>query len=83
LRQHQQKMEPVPTNILEMMTGLWVSQAMYVTTELGIPDELCAGPQSADAIAERVDANPDAWGRPVQIAKHCLRTRVPLFRTVS
>jgi hypothetical protein len=29
---------------------------MYVATELGIPDELGAGPQSADAIAERVDA---------------------------
>jgi hypothetical protein len=56
LSQHQQKMVPAPTNILEMMTGLGVSQAMYVATELGIPDELGAGPQSADAIAERVDA---------------------------
>jgi hypothetical protein len=43
-----------------MMTGLWGSQAMYVATELGIPDELGAGPQSADAIAERVDDKPDA-----------------------
>ena len=49
-----------PTNILEMMTGLWGSQAMYVASELGIPDELGAGPQSADAIAERVDDKPDA-----------------------
>jgi Dimerisation domain len=46
-----------------MMPGLWVSQAMCVATELGIPDELGAGPQSADAIAERVDANPDAVDR--------------------
>ena len=32
-----------PTNVLEMMTGLWGSQAMYVATELGIPDELEPG----------------------------------------
>ena len=34
-----------PTNVLEMMTGLWGSQAMYVATELGIPDELDAKPR--------------------------------------
>lgn len=37
-----------------MMPGLWVSQAMCVATELGIPDELGAGPQSADAIAPAI-----------------------------
>jgi hypothetical protein len=51
---------PGGINVLELLTGAWTAQAIYVAVKLGIPDELAKGPLSADEVARRVGADPDA-----------------------
>lgn len=55
----------VPGNIalLELATGAWTTQVLYVAAKLGIADELAAGPARAHDIAARVGAEPDALHR--------------------
>ncbi|MDT5018065.1 MAG: hypothetical protein QOD39_4225, partial [Mycobacterium sp.] len=52
----------VPGNIaaLEMITGAWTSQMLYVAAKLGIPDQLAAGPLTAGEVARRTQTDPDA-----------------------
>lgn len=52
----------VPGNIgvLELATGAWTTQTMYVAAKLGIADALSNGPAHAGDIAKRVGADPDA-----------------------
>jgi hypothetical protein len=52
----------VPGNIalLELATGSWTTQVVYVAAKLGIPDRLAAGPARADDVAAQVGADPDA-----------------------
>jgi ubiquinone/menaquinone biosynthesis C-methylase UbiE len=38
--------------LLTLITSSWVSQALYVTAELGLADHLAAGPRSSEALAE-------------------------------
>jgi hypothetical protein len=54
---------PGGVNILELLTGAWTAQALYVAVKLGIPDELAKGPLSADEVARRVGADPGAVHR--------------------
>ncbi|ODQ87339.1 hydroxyneurosporene methyltransferase [Mycolicibacterium flavescens] len=54
---------PGSVAILEMVTGGWTTQTMYVAVKLGLPDQLAAGPTRADVLAERVGADPDALYR--------------------
>lgn len=42
---------PPPVTLLQMMTGYWVSQAVYVAAKLGIADLLADGPVSCDDLA--------------------------------
>ena len=49
--------------MFEMITGLWVSQAVGTVAELGIADELAAGPLDAAQIAARVGTDPRATFR--------------------
>ena len=42
---------PPPMTMLEMMTGCWVSQALYVVAKLGIADLLVNGPQLVEHLA--------------------------------
>lgn len=42
---------PPPVTLLQMMTGYWVSQAIYVAAKLGIADLLVDGPVSCDDLA--------------------------------
>jgi SAM-dependent methyltransferase len=51
---------PGGLNVMELLTGAWVAQCIYVAVKLGIPDQLANGPLSADEVAGRVGANPDA-----------------------
>jgi SAM-dependent methyltransferase len=51
---------PGAINVLELLTGAWTAQAIYVAVKLGIPDELASGPLSANEVARRVVADPDA-----------------------
>lgn len=42
---------PPPAILLQMMTGYWVSQAIYVAAKLGVADLLADGPQPVEALA--------------------------------
>jgi hypothetical protein len=42
---------PPPATLLQMMTGYWVSQALYVAAKLGVADLLADGPRSVEALA--------------------------------
>jgi len=47
-------------NVLELLTGAWTAQAIYVAAKLGIPDELATRPLPASEVARRVNADADA-----------------------
>jgi hypothetical protein len=51
---------PGGLNVMELLTGAWTAQTMYVAVKLGIPDQLTAGPLPAGEVADRVGADPDA-----------------------
>lgn len=51
---------PGAVNLLELLTGGWTTQTIYVAVKLGIPDHLADGALHADEVARRTDANPDA-----------------------
>jgi hypothetical protein len=42
---------PPPATLLQMMTGYWVSQALYVAAKLGIADLLADGPVDCEDLA--------------------------------
>lgn len=54
---------PPPAVLLELIMGAWVSQGITVAAELKIADALAAGPLSAEDLARRVGADPDALAR--------------------
>lgn len=51
------------TDLLQLVTGYWISQAVYVAAKLGIADVLARGPKSAAELARLVRADADALGR--------------------
>lgn len=51
---------PGAINVMELITGAWTAQAIYVAAKLGIPDELAKGPLTATEVARRVNADADA-----------------------
>ena len=52
-----------PERIQEMMTGFWISKALFTGVELGLFDELAKGPASAEVLAYRLRLHPGALGR--------------------
>ncbi|MBI5337134.1 MAG: hydroxyneurosporene methyltransferase [Mycolicibacterium rufum] len=46
--------------LLELATGAWTTQVLYVAAKLGIADQLAAGPRRAADVAAAVGADPDA-----------------------
>jgi SAM-dependent methyltransferase len=46
-----------PATLLQMMTGYWVSQALYVAAKLGIADLLADGPVDCDKLAAATDTH--------------------------
>src|SRR4029453_7472137 len=42
---------PLPATLLQMMTGYWVSQALYVAAKLGVADLLADGPRPVEELA--------------------------------
>lgn len=48
---------PPPATLLQMMTGYWVSQALYVAAKLGIADLLADGPVSCEDLAAATDTH--------------------------
>ena len=57
------KMVPGFAIVIERMNGLVDNKALFLLTELGIPDRLAAGPATATALAHATGANPDALER--------------------
>ncbi|HZZ72879.1 MAG TPA: methyltransferase [Pirellulales bacterium] len=49
--------------LAQMITGYWLSQAVYVAAKLGLADRLAAGPQPAADLAQAVGAHPEALYR--------------------
>jgi SAM-dependent methyltransferase len=54
---------PPPLQMVQMLAGFQVSQALYAAAKLGVPDQLVAGPKRIDELATVLDADPDALGR--------------------
>jgi O-methyltransferase domain/Dimerisation domain len=54
---------PPSVALLEMATGAWTTQTMYVAAKLKIADHLADGSSRAQDIAPRVGADPDALYR--------------------
>lgn len=54
-----------PGNIalLELATGAWTTQVLYVAAKLGIADRLASGPARAETVATQVGADPGAVHR--------------------
>jgi hypothetical protein len=42
---------PPPALLLQMMTGYWVSQALYVAAKLGVADLIDEGPRPVEELA--------------------------------
>lgn len=43
--------EPAPAQMLRIISGFWISRAVYVIAKLGIPDILKSGPKTAEELA--------------------------------
>jgi len=54
---------PPPIALLQMITGKWVSQAIYAAAELGVADHLVAGPRSSEDLARTLEVDPGALHR--------------------
>lgn len=50
---------PLEVQFLQMMSGYWVSQSLYVAAQLGIADLLANGSQSVEALAKATNAHPE------------------------
>lgn len=48
---------PPPIALLEMITGYWYTQAIYVAAKLGIADQLKNGPKNIDELAKATGAH--------------------------
>jgi hypothetical protein len=48
---------PPPIQMLHLIVGKWVSQAVYAVATLGVADQLAAGPKPPDALAKAVGAH--------------------------
>jgi hypothetical protein len=49
--------------LLRLVTGYWVSQAVYVAAELGLADRLAGGPKTAEELAFETGTNARPLGR--------------------
>lgn len=60
LQRLNRRLAPGGLNVMELVTGAWTTQSIYVAVKLRIPDELAKGPLPANEVARRVSADPDA-----------------------
>jgi hypothetical protein len=52
--------------LMQIVYGPFVARMVATVTELGIPDHLAAGAQTAEALAATLGLNPDPLGRLLQ-----------------
>jgi hypothetical protein len=57
------KLTPPPFRLMQIGSAFWQSRALYAAARLGIADALGDAMLNADALAVRVDAQPDALAR--------------------
>jgi O-methyltransferase domain/Dimerisation domain len=57
---------PAPAQMFRLLSGFVTSQALYVTAELGIADELLAGPRTAAELASATGADADTLRRVIR-----------------
>ncbi len=60
---HSERAPSPPATLLELTTGCWISQAIYVAAKLGIADLLKDGPKFCHQLAEAAQADPGALRR--------------------
>lgn len=48
---------PPPAVLLQMMTGYWVSQSIYIAAKLGVADLLADGPRPVEALATATESH--------------------------
>jgi hypothetical protein len=70
LRLHQ-RIVPPPLVMSELILGAWISQAITVAADLGLADAVAEAPLSVNALAARVDADPDALRRLMRALISC------------
>lgn len=58
-----QRMVPAPVTLLEMATGGWVAQALYVAAKYELAEAVAEEPRTAKQVARLVGTNPDATYR--------------------
>ena len=44
---------PAQEQMLQIISGFWISRAVYAIAKLGIPDELKSGPKTAQELASK------------------------------
>jgi len=70
---------PAPAAMLQMIQGFWVSRAICVAAELGIPDLLKDGPKKSDELAQAAGVSGDGlrmvWGCTVRRERACFPSR--------
>ena len=54
---------PPPAQMILLLGGFRVSQALYAAAALGVADQLLAGPAAAEVLAERTGAHPPSLRR--------------------
>lgn len=59
----QPQTSPAHLGILQLMTGAYVAGAISCLAQLGIPDLVAAAPQSAEELAKKIGADPEALYR--------------------
>ena len=59
---------PPPLELLQMSTGYWISQAIYVAARLEIADRLKDGPMTCVELAEATASHPDSPRRSPHLA---------------
>lgn len=48
---------PAALQMLQFVTGFWMSRAVFVLAKLGIPDQLQSGPKSVEELAQATDTH--------------------------
>src|SRR5690242_3258582 len=54
---------PPPVQMVQLLTGFQVAQALYVAAKLNLAGELLAGPRSVDDLARATSTHPPSLGR--------------------
>src|ERR1043165_7374155 len=61
--QEQSNQTPAPIQMLQIISGFWISRAVYVIGKLGIPDLLQSGPKTAEELASATGTHPPSLFR--------------------